>query len=234
MGWMSWQRYGCAVDGCVNGTQAHGGCINEKLYMNQTDRLVADGYLAAGYNSINIDDCWEGAKRDADDVLHADPVRFPSGMKALGKYMHDRGVRFGIYSDVGEETCSDFSASGASSTHGDYFKVDADTYADWGVDYLKLDGCHNKNNTILATGYPAFGAALQASGRNITYSCSWPAYLGKNESAKPFEAMIAAGCNGWRNWEDISNDWGTVQEIMDHFGDYSPYLQKFAGPGAYR
>jgi hypothetical protein len=94
----------------------------------------------------------------------------------------------------------------------------------------KLDGCHG-NNSVFSQGYPAFGAALQASGRNITYSCSWPAYLGKNESTKPFEAMIAAGCNLWRNWEDIANDWDDVLDIINHFGDYSQLLQKVAGPG---
>jgi hypothetical protein len=65
----------------------------------------------------------------------------------------------------------------------------------------------------------------------MTYSCSWPAYLGDNESAKPFEAMIAAGCNSWRNYDDVSNDWSSVGDIIDHFGDYSAVLQKVAGPG---
>ncbi len=128
------------------------------------------------------------------------------------------------YSDEGTQTCGGFPGSKG------FEKVDANTFASWGVDYLKLDGCYN-NESGFATGYPAMGAALQGSGRNITYSCSWPvssassarttrrngrqyhamflcmcnrqAYLGGNESEKPWAAMIAAGCNSWRNWEDI-------------------------------
>lgn len=73
----------------------------------------------------------------------------------------------------------------------------------WGpscpTQYLKLDGCNNAGKKY-ETGYPAMGAALQKSGRNITYSCSWPAYIGSDESVKPFDEMIAAGCNSWRNW----------------------------------
>ena len=124
------------------------------------------------------------------------------------------------------------------------------------VDYLKLDGCNNDKASYatgkrvsnakkayapdcnlsspfesLHSGYPAMGTALQNSGRNISYSCSWPAYLGGNESAKPFDAMIAAGCNSWRNWDDISNNWNSISSIIDHWGDYSKALQASAGPG---
>ena len=63
----------------------------------------------------------------------------------------------------------------------------------------ELDGCYN-NQAGYATGYPAMGSALQNSGRDIVYSCSWPAYLGDNETSKPFQAMIDGGCNLWRNW----------------------------------
>ena len=62
------------------------------------------------------------------------------------------------------------------------------------------------------------GHAMQASGRDMVYSCSWPAYLGSNETAKPFDAMIAAGCNLWRNWHDIQGNWGSVSSIIDHWG----------------
>lgn len=71
------------------------------------------------------------------------------------------------YSDEGTQTCGGFPGSKG------FEKVDADTFASWGVDYLKLDGCYN-NRTGFVTGYPAMGVALQGSGRNITYSCSWP------------------------------------------------------------
>jgi len=95
---------------------------------------------------------------------------------------------------------------------------------------LKLDGCYNDQAGYVA-GYPAAGAALQATGRNISYSCSWPAYLGSDESKKPYQAMIDAGCNLWRNWDDIQCGWGSLSSIIDHWGDYGAALQRWAGPG---
>merc|ERR1712062_633303 len=125
--------------------------------------------------------------------------RFPDGMKVLGDYMHSRGVLFGFYSALGTKTCGGFPGTGGHIT------VDAETFADWGIDYLKLDACV-KHHSELA-GYPLAGAALQATGRNITYSCSWPACLGSDESKKPFGSII------------------------DHWGFYGEVLQPWAGPG---
>lgn len=85
--------------------------------------------------------------------------------------MHAVGARFGIYSDVGTRTCGGFLGSEGHET------IDAETFAAWGVDYLKLDGCYS-NITGYERGYPTMGAALQKTKRDIVYSCSWPAYLG--------------------------------------------------------
>ncbi len=97
------------------------------------------------------------------------------------------------------------------------------------MDYLKADGCGAAD--YYPTGYPAMGAALQASGRNITFSCSWPAYLGDDESQKPFASMIEAGCNLWRNYLDMGPTVGYLQGILRHFGQYSDVLARWAGPG---
>ena len=117
-----------------------------------------------------------------------------------------------------------------SSSLSIFFSKTSHTHKHTGVDYLKLDGCYN-NQAGYATGYPAMGSALQNSGRDIVYSCSWPAYLGDNETSKPFQAMIDGGCNLWRNWADIDNSWKSVQSIIDHWGDYCESLKPFAGPG---
>lgn len=187
-------------------------------------RLAEDGYLSVGYSTVSIDDCWEDHHRDKDGQLWWNATRFPSGMKALGDHMHSCGVNFGIYSDVGTGTCCRY--PGMKNHEED----DALLFASWGVDYLKLDGCFSGQDTY-AKGYPTVGAALQATGRNITYSCSWPAYLGGNESSKPFQAMIDAGCNSWRNWKDIQCNWRSVSGIIDHWGNYGEALQRTAGPG---
>jgi len=221
MGWMSWEIFRCHVN-CSAYPDA---CINQGLYEGMTDRIVDDGYLEVGYNQVSVDDCWANKSgRDGEGRLFPDPSRFPSGMKALGDYMHQRGVRFGTYTDEGWTTCKHYPGS------QDYEEVDAATFASWGVDYLKVDGCHRRPPGM-AIGYPAMGAALRASGRNITYSCSWPAYLGGNESGKPFGDMIDAGCNLWRNWDDIQCGWGSAAAIIDHWGDYGETLVQWAGPG---
>mmetsp|Transcript_22059 Transcript_22059/g.48745 ORF Transcript_22059/g.48745 Transcript_22059/m.48745 type:complete len:414 (-) Transcript_22059:93-1334(-) len=221
MGWMSWEIFRCEVDCKAHPTT----CINEVLYRETADHLSLDGFLEAGYNQVSIDDCWEAfGDRTAGEKLQPNATRFPSGMAALGDYLHARGVRFGIYSDEGPSTCGGYPASKGHEGS------DAVTFATWGVDYLKLDGCNNDRPGFVQ-GYAAMGAALQSCGRPITYSCSWPAYLGDDEMLKPFGAMIDAGCNLWRNWHDIDCNWNSLSSIIDHWGDFGAFLQRFAGPG---
>lgn len=134
--------------------------------MQMADLLVSEGYAAAGYEYINVDDCWLAKTRDASGKLQADPERFPSGMKALGNYVrfrllskchanekdvfctnllyfvcwiqiHSKGLKFGIYEDYGNYTCA-----GYPGILG-YLELDANTFADWNVDYVKLDGCYS-------------------------------------------------------------------------------------------
>lgn len=131
MGWMSWERFRCNID-CANDPE---NCISESLYKTMADHIAADGYLEAGYNQVSIDDCWENVNPRRDPTtkeLSPDPKRFPSGLKALGDYLHSKGVRFGIYSDEGTSTCGGYPGSEG------YEDVDAKTFASWGVDYLKL------------------------------------------------------------------------------------------------
>ena len=202
LGWMSWERFRCETD-CA---AVPDGCIDENLYRNMSEQLVEGGYVAAGYDMINIDDCWMADSRAADGTLPPNATRFPSGMKAMGDFMHARGIKFGIYTDEGTKTCGGYPGSQG------FEAVDAATFASWGVDFLKLDGCYN-DEPGYESGYPAMGAALAASGRNVTYSCSWPAYLGDNETAKPFNSFAAAGCDTWRNWNDVDNSWSSIVTI---------------------
>ena len=96
--------------------------------------MGCNGYLAVGYNGIHIDDCWMRLKpaRDAQGQLVPDPSRFPSGFKALGDYMHNKSVKFAIYTAESDTTCAGYPASKGHE------QVDADTFASWGVDYLKV------------------------------------------------------------------------------------------------
>ncbi|KJH42829.1 hypothetical protein DICVIV_11179 [Dictyocaulus viviparus] len=133
MGWMSWTAFNCEMD-CTKHSKT---CINENLYMEMADALVRGGYQAAGYVTVHVDDCWMERKRDkSTGRLVADRARFPSGIHKLSSYMHARGLKFGIYEDYGTKTCAGFPGSLG------HLRIDAETFADWEVDYLKLDGCN--------------------------------------------------------------------------------------------
>ena len=96
--------------------------------------MAADGYVTAGYDSIHIDDCWErkNPPRDTNNQLVANATRFPNGMKSLADYVHQKGARFGLYTAESPTTCGGYPAS------ANHEQIDAKTFADWGVDYLKV------------------------------------------------------------------------------------------------
>ena len=109
-----------------------------RSYRAMADAMAANGMKDAGYQYINIDDCWHG-ERDAQGFIQADPAKFPSGIKVLADYVHSKGLKLGIYTDVGYKTCGGYIAS-----RGHEFQ-DAMTYSQWGVDYLKYDWCNAEN-----------------------------------------------------------------------------------------
>src|SRR3984957_20835351 len=90
MGWNSWNKFACNV--------------SEDMIRDMTDAIVKSGMRDAGYQYVNIDDCWQ-VRRDASGNIVADPQRFPHGMKAVGDYIHSLGLKFGVYSDAGSKTC---------------------------------------------------------------------------------------------------------------------------------
>ena len=145
MGWNSWNKFACNID--------------EKLIRETADAMVSSGMKAAGYSYINIDDCWHG-DRDSLGFIHPDAKRFPSGMKALADYIHSKGLKIGIYSDAGSLTCG-----GRPGSRGFEFQ-DAQTYAAWGIDYLKYDWCFTE--ALKAEGaYKTITAALRKAGRPV-------------------------------------------------------------------
>ena len=121
------------------------------------DMLVIGGWRDAGYEYLMMDDCWLSKNRTLEGKLQADPDRFPSGIKALAEYCHKLGLKFGIYEDYGTETCAGYPGSLG------HFDIDAQTFAEWGVDYVKFDGCHSDPATM-DVGFPQFGEALARTG----------------------------------------------------------------------
>ena len=168
-----------------------------------------------GYVYVNLDDCWQLVERDASDHVQVNSTKFPSGMKALGDYIHSKGLKFGIYSAAGPFTCQGKAGS------LDYEEIDAADYATWGVDYFKYDNCANFGRSSYER-YPKMRDALQKTGRPIFYSiCNW----GEDEIWKWGNTTG----NSWRTSGDITATWGSVKE------NFLRVLTRAesAGPGAW-
>ncbi|NCU27528.1 glycoside hydrolase family 27 protein [Candidatus Nomurabacteria bacterium] len=148
MGWNSWNKFASN--------------INENLIKETADLMVSKGLLDAGYVYLNLDDCWHG-ERDSLGFISENSEKFPSGMKALGEYIHSKGLKFGIYSDAGCKTCG-----GHPGSLGHEYQ-DAVTYARWGVDYLKYDWCNTKDINPIGA-YKLMRDALRFAGRPVFFS----------------------------------------------------------------
>jgi hypothetical protein len=157
MGWLSWQRFECQVD-CDTYPDD---CISEQLYMSMADRLVSDGFKAVGYEYVLIDDCWSEKKRDPlSRRLIANRKRFPNGIRALADYVHSKGLKLGIYADAGRKTCGEWPGSAG------HYDLDAQTFAEWGVDSVKFDGCY-ANISEFSYLYPLMAIALNNTSKLI-------------------------------------------------------------------
>ncbi|XP_044737417.1 alpha-N-acetylgalactosaminidase [Chrysoperla carnea] len=219
MGWMHWQRYRCIVD-CK---EYPDDCVSEQLFKKAADLIVSEGYDQLGYEYIIVDDCWLNKTRDENGRLQPDKDRFPSGMKALADYIHGKGLKFGLYEDFGTKTCA-----GYPGVLG-HLEQDAQQFADWDVDYVKLDGCYS-NITEMYDGYTQFGKYLNETGRPMVYSCSWPAYTEPLGIPGDYETL-SEYCNLWRNWDDIDDNWANVSRIIDFFAENQDRFIPYAGPG---
>lgn len=205
MGWNSWN--------CFNKN------ISEEQIREIANLMVSTGLKDVGYTYLNVDDCWQTHRESC--VIQSDSVKFPSGIKALADYVHSKGLKFGIYSCAGSKTCA-----GRPGSRG-YEYIDAVTYAEWGVDFLKYDWCHN-NGANAREAYFTMCDALKSTGRPIVLSiCEW----GTN---RPWEWGKGIG-EMWRVSEDIiattegTAYWGgaSILKIIDIMAPLWPY----AGPG---
>jgi alpha-galactosidase len=200
MGWNSWNHFAERID--------------DKMVRETADALVSTGLKDAGYIYLNIDDTWEG-DRDANGVIHPN-AKFPD-MKALADYVHSKGLKLGIYSSPGPKTCAGFEGSLGREEH------DAQTYAQWGIDYLKYDWCQQPPSNVeeMKNAYTKMHDALKKTGRPIVLSLceyGWNKVWGWGPSV---------GGNLWRTTGDISDRYSVMAEI----GFNQNGLETFAGPG---
>jgi alpha-galactosidase len=214
MGWNSWNHFANHV--------------TDADVRSAADELVSTGMRDAGYVYVNVDDTWQG-ERDAQGVLHTNS-RFPD-MKALGDYIHSKGLKFGIYSGPGEKTCGGYAGSLGHEAQ------DAKMYASWGIDFLKYDLCSfqdnmykveaehpndpNAANALMIAAYRKMGDALKATGRPILYS------LCQYGVDQPWKWGPGLGANMWRTTDDIDDSYGRMIAI----GFSQAGLSKYAGPG---
>ncbi|MFF3457550.1 NPCBM/NEW2 domain-containing protein [Streptomyces sp. NPDC002730] len=207
MGFNNWNSTHCRAE------------FNEAMVKGIADIFVEKGLKAAGYQYVNLDDCWALPQRDTNGKLVPDPVRFPNGIKAVADHVHSKGLKFGIYTSAGTKTCN---IAGFPGGLGHEYS-DAQQFADWGVDYLKYDNCNNQGldaKLRYNTMRDALKAASETTGRPIVYSiCEW----GQN---KPWEWATGVG-QLWRTTGDISDNWGSMLSIMKK----NLPLAQYAGPG---
>jgi alpha-galactosidase len=202
MGWNSWNHFFCNID--------------ETIIKDTADAIVSTGLAELGYKYVNIDDCWAEKERDSEGYLVPNKKTFPSGIKALADYVHSKGLKLGIYSDAGYQTCSNKMPGSLG-----YEQKDADTFASWNIDYLKYDNCNN-NYTEPTKRYPPMSQAIIKTGRPIFFSlCEWgemhPAFWG---------AKLG---NSWRTTTDISDSWDSMIARADANEEYAD----FARPGGW-
>jgi len=201
MGWNSWNKFA--------------GRVTAEDVRGMPDAMASNGMKAAGYVYINIDDTWEGS-RDAQGNIQSNR-KFPD-MKALADYVHGKGLKLGIYSTPGPDTCAGYEGSYNHEVQ------DARTYAAWGIDYLKYDWCGARNlykDDEMQAVYQKMGDALLASGRPIVYS------LCQYGRADVWKWGPEVGGNAWRTTGDIRDTWASMSKI----GFDQDRLAQYAKPG---
>jgi alpha-galactosidase len=211
MGWNSWNFFA--------------GRVTDKDIRDTADLLVSTGMRDAGYVYVNIDDTWEG-ERDAQGRIQSNS-KFPD-MKALADYVHSKGLKLGIYSSPGPKTCARFEGSLGHE------EQDAETYAQWGIDYLKYDLCSYGSvmqkahpddlaarNQMMREAYEKMHQAILKTGRPMVYS------LCQYGDDSPWKWGPSVGANLWRTTGDISANFDRINFI----GLGQAGLAKFAGPG---
>jgi alpha-galactosidase len=208
MGWNDWYAFYCNVD--------------EQLVTQTADAMVSSGMRDAGYDYVNLDDCWAAKSRAADGSLQADPQKFPHGLKWLADYVHARGLKLGIYEDVGTKTCAGYPGS-----YGHYDQ-DAKTFASWKIDFVKVDWCNvpfgdfpgASQQDVAKQLYGEYSRAIANSGREMLFSiCVWNPAI---ESWKWAPAIS----NMWRTNADYGNSWSSILRNLD--GEAG--LAKYASP----
>ncbi|KAF9567826.1 glycoside hydrolase family 27 protein [Agrocybe pediades] len=204
MGFNTWNRFACN--------------INEQLIRDTATQMKNLGFLVAGYQYINIDDCWLTASRTSDGHLIVDSSKFPSGMNNLTSFLHGLGFKAGVYSNLGTKTCAGFAGSLGHEL------TDARDFVAWGFDYTKIDNCNSGSyNGTNASRFQRWTNALTQvkaeTGKSLVYTLvEWNSF-----DAWTWGPNTA---NAWRIYDDIQANWGRIKQILNQasfIGNYSNF-----------
>lgn len=213
MGFNSWYQYRCS--------------ISESIVLATARTFVSSGLAKLGYNYVNLDDCWMAPTRASDGQLQADPTRFPHGIKWLADQVHEMGLKLGIYESVGDTTCQHLPGSLG------HYQQDANTFATWGIDFLKFDTCGSAEGTDLSADYQQMGKDLLATGRPIVYSQELAIEAGNANSSDPRYlpdiSLSSKISNMWRVTPDM---YPNFEAVFGHLTEDLP-LAGYAHPGAW-
>lgn len=246
MGWNSWNTFGCDINEGIVRAQA------DAMASNTTTGATGASLRDLGYEFVVVDDCWMAPRRNpATGELEADPERFPSGIAALASYVHARGLKFGLYSSPGPQTCagrpfhysslagrlpSAFPSFPGSEGHSEQ---DAATFASWGVDFLKYDRCTSPAGAESSRRFAAMRDSLAATGRPIVYSIN-PDDSGVDAQTR-LENKVAmindskgkgqpTTTTKTTKWRDIAHMWRTTRDV-DPVWAQMPWSQGFWSTG---
>jgi alpha-galactosidase len=220
MGYNTWYQFGAGV--------------TESAVLQQADYLVSSGLAAAGYDTVNLDDGWMASSRTSDGSLTWDTTKFPDGIPWLASQIHALGLKFGIYEAIGTRTCQDLPGSGGTTASDNHYAQDAQTFADWGVDFVKIDECGGlpSGTTLssLTTAFEQYGADLRADNPSVVYSEELPIYeLGQSDFTQAVQSS-STFASMWRVAADESPLDSASDTILGHLAA-DLHLHAFAGPG---
>eukprot|EP00041_Stephanoeca_diplocostata_P036904 m.1367644 g.1367644 ORF g.1367644 m.1367644 type:complete len:462 (+) comp24953_c0_seq15:96-1481(+) len=256
---MGWSGYNAFMQHSGHCDAAGSSGYNETTFVQTMDALKQFGLADLGYVYLNADDCWIAENRTADGKLTSDTSRFPHGMAWLIEQAHSRSLKFGLYAAASKETCRQYPGSQGHE------ETDAATFMAWNADFVKLDSCGGTLNAgpeAWADQYGRWSRALNASGRQAVFSCSWAVYFSICAAKFPPSAwdeqcgqipwqnhFIGDICHLWRYGEDLEPVWRSgatpaspmngcggsgIADIIDFAGSFwADAFRGATGPGAF-
>ena len=237
MGWMAWQRFRCEVD-CTPDEHGHVNCVGEQLFRSVADAMVSEGFADAGYTFVSVDACWAESERDEQGHMVANRTRFPSGMAALSSYIHEKGLRFGLYTNMGQSMDGGNDgrlAPGLNCSSGDVAlcqtaKADIEYFTDTlKIDYLKIDAdsggdthlaqnyCDSVHVRSYNESYPLVSRLLNESGRDVMLYCSWPVGTSRTCGWPLQYQLMSKHCTAMKQYHDVQDTWDSIQSIIEYW-----------------